>query len=109
MSPHLLVQHSIPVVRVVQYPGEFIINYPGAPQRAPLPAHRTCSTRGRFSQAWEGRQQAVGSQLRVDLVLTHTAWFVFLIFPCQTSSQMVCDHPGQLTVGVRHIKSGFRV
>ena len=31
VSPHLLVQHSIPVVRVVQYPGEFIINYPGAP------------------------------------------------------------------------------
>ena len=30
VSPHLLVQHSIPVVRVVQYPGEFIINYPGA-------------------------------------------------------------------------------
>lgn len=29
VSPHLLVQHSIPVVRVVQYPGEFIINYPG--------------------------------------------------------------------------------
>ena len=35
VSPHLLVQHSIPVVRVVQYPGEFIINYPGAPQDFP--------------------------------------------------------------------------
>jgi len=30
VSPALLLQHSIPVVRVVQRPGEFVINYPGA-------------------------------------------------------------------------------
>ena len=29
MSPELLRLHSIPVVKVTQYPGEFIINYPG--------------------------------------------------------------------------------
>ena len=31
VSPELLRLHSIPVVKVTQYPGEFIINYPGAP------------------------------------------------------------------------------
>jgi hypothetical protein len=30
VSPYLLLQNNIPVVRCVQYPGEFIINYPGA-------------------------------------------------------------------------------
>ena len=29
VSPYLLLQNNIPVVRCVQYPGEFIINYPG--------------------------------------------------------------------------------
>ncbi len=30
ISPHFLQSHNIPVVKVTQYPGEFIINYPGA-------------------------------------------------------------------------------
>lgn len=29
VSPYLLLQNNIPVVRCTQYPGEFIINYPG--------------------------------------------------------------------------------
>ena len=29
MSPHLLQHHNIPVLRVTQYPGEFVINYAG--------------------------------------------------------------------------------
>ena len=29
MSPYLLLQNNIPVVRCTQFPGEFIINYPG--------------------------------------------------------------------------------
>lgn len=29
MSPYMLLQNNIPVVRCVQRPGEFIINYPG--------------------------------------------------------------------------------
>ena len=31
MSPYLLLQNNIPVVRCTQFPGEFIINYPGTP------------------------------------------------------------------------------
>ena len=30
VSPEMLRLHSIPVVKVVQYPGEYIINAPGA-------------------------------------------------------------------------------
>ena len=30
LSPELLRQHSIPVVRLVQYPGEWVISAPGA-------------------------------------------------------------------------------
>ena len=29
MSPYLLLQNNIPVVRCTQFPGEFIINFPG--------------------------------------------------------------------------------
>lgn len=29
VSPYMLLQNNIPVVRCVQNPGEFIINYPG--------------------------------------------------------------------------------
>ena len=33
MSPYLLLQNNIPVVRCTQFPGEFIINYPGKIQQ----------------------------------------------------------------------------
>ncbi len=33
VSPYVLLQNNIPVVRCTQFPGEFIINYPG-------PAHQ---------------------------------------------------------------------
>ena len=38
MSPYLLLQNNIPVVRCTQFPGEFVINYPGAAQQRPTPA-----------------------------------------------------------------------
>ncbi len=46
MSPSLLQAHSIPVVRVVQQPGEFVVTYPGgcAARQARLLQHGTRST-----------------------------------------------------------------
>ena len=35
MSPYVLLQNNIPVVRCTQFPGEFIINYPG-PAKQPM-------------------------------------------------------------------------
>ena len=36
MSPYMLLQNNIPVVRCIQRPGEFIINYPGKSAHAHL-------------------------------------------------------------------------
>lgn len=65
VSPHLLVQHSIPVVRVVQYPGEFIINYPGE-LRARCGALYTWQT--------VEREPSTPSSLQVALLPLHAAW-----------------------------------
>ncbi len=43
MSPYLLLQNNIPVVRCTQYPGEFIINYPGMDFHYPLACSRACT------------------------------------------------------------------
>ena len=38
VSPYVLLQNNIPVVRCTQFPGEFVINYPGAAQQHTTPA-----------------------------------------------------------------------
>ena len=39
VSPYLLERENIPVVRMVQHPGEFVINLPGVPHMI-LAAHK---------------------------------------------------------------------
>ena len=42
VSPYLLLQNNIPVVRCTQFPGEFIINYPGQAQQPAIYALTYC-------------------------------------------------------------------
>ncbi|KAK9828707.1 hypothetical protein WJX72_001637 [[Myrmecia] bisecta] len=61
ISPQMLQAHNIPVVKVTQYPGEFIINYPGAYHAGFNHGYNCAESTNFATRSWIG----IGAQARV--------------------------------------------
>lgn len=62
VSPYMLLQNNIPVVRCVQRPGEFIINYPGEQQLTLVDLHD-------MIPAWQVSTSSWASPCMIQLLL----------------------------------------